>query len=293
MKLSQEMISAMFKSVDLSRPKWHNRAVTLLGSKGVGKTTLLSQLPGMKLISTDYRGADLVSGCQVQRCFRWDYVPVQRKRESLEKFEKRAIREVANGNIGFLQLVEQLVKVPAGETILGIDTVAGLYNAMITDFCERNGIKSLPDDYGRTQSMLNRIFSDAFKTLLSHGYGIIWTAHIKEEKFATRVETISKVLPNVPKPVWDVISPASDVIFYFQLEDVRGKNGKRRTKRILTSELMEVYFDSGGRFEVEPFEVTSENYIKYISEAIDRKIGSSEEDALTNEDEGVELHGQN
>lgn len=272
MSISQSEIDMMFQSDEIE-PSWNDRAITIVAPKAWGKTTLLSQLPGMFLVETDYRGADCVNSCPVQRCFRWDYMPVQRKGESTASYEQRKSLEIKQGKVGFLQIVEGLIKRNGRGKIVGVDTVTALYKSMVTDFCVKEGIRTMPDDYGRSYDFLNRVFSDTFRSLQEAGYGLIWTAHVKEDKFNTRSESLSKLVPNMPKGAWDVLCPASDMIFYGQIEEVKGKDGRRKSVRMLTSELMETYFDSGGRFVIdEPFESTAENYISKITEAIQRKL---------------------
>ena len=270
-KTTQALLEKAFQG-KRSIPTWRERAIVILAGKGWGKTTLCSRLPGAFIIETDYRGADFVTSCPVYRCHRWDYIPTIRKGESANAFAGRFASEVEGGNIGFLQLMELVLDKHEPGSIAVIDTVTELHSNMINDFCKEHNVDTLPDDYGRTHIMLKRQFADAFKILMSK-FGIIWTAHVKEEDFKTRAQTLSKVRPDVPKLVWDVLRPAADVIFYGLTKSVTNKKtGEKTRSRYLTSEIMEHLFDSGGRFQVPTFKATAENYVSELTEAIERQL---------------------
>ena len=278
--ITQKHMEELFKAQEQLR-KWNKLTVTLLAGKGWGKTTFAASLPGAFLIETDFNGAKFVDpSVPVQYCRRWDYYPLRQKTESKAEFQKRLTEEMLEGNIGFIQIAEYALENLPEDSIIVIDTVEQLYLNMESDYCRKHNVPMLPDDFQRTNRMLKRQFAEVFKALCGK-FGVIVTSHVREDEVKTRTENYTKIRPNVTKIIWDTIAPASDIIFYGKIIEKRSKKtGKIITKRVLSGELMEEYFDSGGRVIVDDITIKENNpseYIEKVTEAINRKMKSFKE----------------
>lgn len=132
-----------------------SKFVLLAGKEKIGKTEFITQCPNSLVLAFEV-GTNGRPGAMVQPIQKWTEM-----RQVLKQLERPEVREKFE--------------------VIGIDTVEIAYNLCEQYVCSQNGVQKLGDvPYGAAYKMVATEFENVFRSITMMGYGLIFTAHLKE-----------------------------------------------------------------------------------------------------------------
>lgn len=132
-----------------------SKFVLLAGKEKIGKTEFITQCPNSLVLAFEI-GTNGRPGAMVQPIQKWTEM-----RQVLKQLERPEVK--------------------AKFEVIGIDTVEIAYNLCEQYICSQNGVQKLGDiPYGAGYKMVSNEFETVFRTITMNGYGLIFTAHLKE-----------------------------------------------------------------------------------------------------------------
>ncbi|MFD1423402.1 ATP-binding protein [Laceyella tengchongensis] len=116
-----------------------------------------------------------------------------------------------------------------------IDTVDNLWKCCSEHVKERQGIQHESDlGYGKGWQMVKDEFFRAIRKLSLLPYGLVFISHVELVEVKTRVSTVTKAVPSIPKSGRDLVLAMVDIILY--AESVVTDQGEVRVIRTQPSE---------------------------------------------------------
>ncbi|MDQ0417898.1 hypothetical protein J2Z48_002082 [Croceifilum oryzae] len=105
-----------------------------------------------------------------------------------------------------------------------IDTVDNLWKSCSEFVKEQQGIQHESDlGYGKGWQMVKDEFFKAIRKLSLLPYGLVFTSHVEFIEVKTRVSTITKAVPSIPKSGRDMILGMVDLILYAEAVVANGE----------------------------------------------------------------------
>jgi len=129
-----------------------------------------------------------------------------------------------------------------------IDTVNNLYALACRAVCEKHKVEYVGDfkAIGKGHVLANNMFYETLLKLANQPYGLWMIAHSVEKEIETRTEKYMKTVPQLPDKAAGQILGMADMIFYADLHEEKGEDGKSRLRRVLRTKPSK-YYEAGDR----------------------------------------------
>ena len=246
-------------------------SVFLYGAPKTGKTTAACQFPGALLLAFE-KGYSTIAGAMVQPINSWSEF-----KKLFNEFKDPAVQEKF-------------------QTIV-IDTADIAYSYCEKYICNRESdakhdyqtVSDIP--FGKGYAMAMDEFDECIRKILQLGYGLVLISHEQDKAMKNeRGEEYNQLIPTLDKRARLVCERTCDIIGYCRgIEDTEGN----KTVRMFMRETNR--FVAGSRFKYTPdsIELTYDNLVKAISDAIDEQErvskGSTTTESYTMHKEEVEF----
>ena len=198
--------------------------ICLYGTKGIGKTTLASSIPGSVTIMTEPTRRNLKirqislyvnSSEDVQDQVERDFTNnsgevIDTYFDAWDFFKNKLIPQMLNDD---------------SVSCINIDTVDRMYEACSSSVCVRNGVLHPGDvnDYGAMWRNVKQEFETVFSNIRFAGKGLIFISHAREDDVELNTGTKAKIYaPSCSGQALGYIKAAADYAFFY------GYNGKQR-----------------------------------------------------------------
>lgn len=196
---------------------WTQLLIGIYGDPKIGKSTFLSQRPGMLILDTE-------NGLQSLECYRSQIDSWPRMLE--------VCNEIAAGDHRF--------------KAIGIDTIDNLYDYCLTHVCADASISHPSDlNYGKGWAMVQKEFKRVLLKLTMLPYGLMWVSHAKQEEKETRTGKQTKTVLTIPGSCRRLVLGMSDIVLFADMETV-GDDKSRETRRVLRTKPTKAY-EAGDR----------------------------------------------
>lgn len=130
---------------------------------------------------------------------------------------------------------------------IAVDTVDMLWTYCCEYVGKKHGFDHPSDeDYGKGYQMIKDEFRKGLNRLLALGKGVILISHAMDREVKTRVLSITKTMPTLPKSARDIVLPLVSVIVYAGFKVVKNAEGERVEKRVAICRPSEV-LEAGDR----------------------------------------------
>lgn len=222
-------------------------SVFLYGAPKTGKTTTACQFPGALLLAFE-KGYSTIAGAMVQPINSWS------------EFKKL-----------FIEFKDPAVQARF-QTIV-MDTADIAYSYCEKYICNKESdakhdYQSVADiPYGKGYALAMEEFDECIRKILQLGYGLVLISHEQDKPMKNeRGEEYNQLIPTLDKRARLVCERTCDIIGYCrQVEDAEGNKQVRMFMRETSR------YVAGSRFKYTPdsIELTYDNLVKAISEAID------------------------
>lgn len=222
-------------------------SVFLYGAPKTGKTTTACQFPGALLLAFE-KGYSTIAGAMVQPINSWS------------EFKKL-----------FVEFKDPAVQARF-QTIV-MDTADIAYSYCEKYICNKESdakhdYQSVADiPYGKGYALAMEEFDECIRKILQLGYGLVLISHEQDKPMKNeRGEEYNQLIPTLDKRARLVCERTCDIIGYCrQVEDAEGNKQVRMFMRETSR------YVAGSRFKYTPdsIELTYDNLVKAISEAID------------------------
>ncbi len=176
--------------------------ICIYGTKGIGKTTLTSSIPGGLVVMTEPLRKNL-----------------KIRQVSLSVNDVDAINEgAADAWVQFKSIIQQSQNPESGVKCLIIDTVDRLYDACLNHHCVVEGVRHPGglNDFGKLWSVIKDDFETTLNRIREVGLGLVLISHTKESDI--EVVTGGKVTqygPSCSGAALRYIKAAADYAFFF------------------------------------------------------------------------------
>ncbi len=142
----------------------------------------------------------------------------------------------------FRQVGQDLASTEHDFTTVVIDTVDQLFDRCSDDTMKKLGVAHASDlGYGKGWKAISQEWSMRVAKLASLGLGVWFVSHSKEVEINSRVGSLTKMVPTLPKTGRDFILGFVDFILYAEVQ--RTADGETRLLRTSASE----NYEAGGR----------------------------------------------
>lgn len=229
----------------------------LYGSPKVGKTTLVSQFPGVLLLATE-KGYNALPGVIPQDITRWSDM-------------KEVVRELKKPE------VKERFKTIAIDTV---DVAASYCDKYI---CNQLGIESLGEGGWSVNgwARYKKELEDTFRTITNLGYALVFISHDTDKTFKRKDGTeFNQTVPTVQKSANEIFKAMADLYCYATIDEV-----SKERKLILRS--LDGTVDAGCRFKyIEPeIPLSYQSLVEALNKAIDKEAAEHDGKFVTEERE--------
>ena len=195
-----------------------------------------------------------------------------------------------NSQSEFRQALRQLKDEAAKakfETII-VDTGDIAYDMCMKYICANNNADTVSDiPYGKGYGLVEKEFDECLRQIVQMGYGLVVISHETDKTFTDEGgKQYNKIVPTLDKRANNVLARMCDIIMYTRSVTVEGGSEKimgfmRGTSR----------YEAGSRFKYTPdyIELSYDNLVKAISDAIDKQMEEEGKDLFTDKRENVHL----
>jgi hypothetical protein len=266
-------------SIDIFNVKPHQMSrdmrgysVFLYGGWKTGKTTTAVKFPKHFLLAFE-KGYSAIPGAMAQPINSWSE---------------------------FRQVLRQLKEDKAKETFetIIIDTADIAYDYCVKYVCANAprpkeqgggvGVDSLSDiPFGKGYGMVEKEFDECLRKIVQLGYGLVVISHEADKTFKNENGTeFNKIVPTLDKRANNVLARMCDIIGY-----TRSIPDEAGNERIVMFMRGTSRYEAGSRFKYTPeyIELSYDNLVKAIGEAIDKQMEEVGSDLFTNERENVHI----
>lgn len=182
--------------------------MVLFGQPKIGKTTLLSGFPDTLFLATE---------------FNHESFQIYRKDIKTWPQFQAAVTEISLGKHPFKFIV--------------IDTADILFNICQEMILAELKVKHPSDvKWGKAYDIIGKEFERELNRLFMTKYGLIFLSHTKTSEIVSRAGTTTKIVPTLPNKARAVILPKVPVIGYMHVRSIKGTDGVRRDKRVISFE---------------------------------------------------------
>ncbi|SDY70980.1 ATP-binding protein [Thermoactinomyces sp. DSM 45892] len=191
------------------KQKLEDYSILLYGQPKIGKSTFCSRMDNPLFLATE-------PGLEALSCY-------EVKVPDWQTFI-RVCGELSKGNHPFKTIV--------------IDTVDNLWKCCAEFIKEKQGIQHESDlGFGKGWQLIKDEFFRVIRKLSLLPYGLVFTSHVESYEVKTRVSTINKAVPSIPRSGRDIVLGMVDIILY--AESVRTNEGSIRVIRTQPDESWE------------------------------------------------------
>lgn len=232
------------------------------GSPKVGKTTLASELDHV-LIASFEAGTNALHNVMVQPILKWQ--------------DWKAVVK---------QLVRDKDKLFAKFHCIAMDTVDEAYKLCERYMCNQAGVETVKEiaAYGGGYKMVDDEFHSTLRELAFAGYGLFFISHEKEKTLQDdKGKDYTKVYPALADRPYNIINKMVDIIAY--LRQVSVQDGDKVVKKRMLFFREDDRYYAGSRFKyIVPYvELSYDNLVNAIYDAIDKEVAEKGGAAATNE----------
>lgn len=183
------------------------------------------------------------------------------------------------------QLVRDKEKLQDKIAVVTIDTVDEAYKLCEKFVCQQQGVDSLREiPWGGGYKMLDDEFSSTLRELAFSGYGLFFISHAKDKTLKDdKNQEYTQIAPALADRPFNIINKMVDIITYLRQVDIQ-EGDEVKHKRFLFFRGDERFY-AGSRFAyiVPRVELSYENLLKAIYDAIDREVEAKGGGEATNE----------
>lgn len=237
-------------------------SVFLYGGWKTGKTTTACKFPKHFLLAFE-KGYAAIPGAMAQPINSWS-----------------EFRQVVN------QLKDEKAK-KMFETII-VDTGDIAYDYCQKYICANYGVDTIADiGYGKGYGLVEKEFDECLRKIVQLGYGLVIISHETDKTFTDEQgNQYNKIVPTLDKRANNVLARMCDIIGYTR--SVADQNGNESVKMFMRGTSR---FEAGSRFKYTPdyIDLSYENLVKAIGDAIDKQMAEDGEEYFTDTRENVHL----
>ena len=190
----------------------------------------------------------------------------------------------------FRQVLRQLKDETAKakfETII-IDTADIAYDYCNKYICANNNVDAIGDiPYGKGYALVEKEFDECLRQIVQLGYGLVIISHETDKTFKNENGTeFNKIVPTLDKRANNVLARMCDIIGYTR--SIPDEAGKERVVMFMRGTSR---YEAGSRFKYTPdyIDLSYDNLVKAIGDAIDKQMGEEGKDLFTDKRENVHL----
>ena len=229
----------------------------LYGCPKVGKTTLVSQFPGVLLLATE-KGYNALPGIIAQDITRWSDI-----KETVRELKKPEVKERFK--------------------TIAIDTVDVAASYCDKYICNQLGIESLGEGGWSVNgwARYKKELEETFRTITNLGYALVFISHDTDKTFKRKDGTeFNQTVPTVQKSANEIFKAMADIYCYAAIDEV-----SKERKLILRS--VDGTVDAGCRFKyIEPeIPLNYESLVEALNKAIDKEAAEHDGKFVTEERE--------
>ena len=225
-------------------------------------TTLATQMPGAILLAFE-KGYSAIPGAMAQPINSWSE---------------------------FRQVLRQLKDDKAKamfETII-VDTADIAYDYCVKYICANNNVDAVGDiPYGKGYGLVEKEFDECLRQIVQMGYGLVVISHETDKTFKNENGTeFNKIVPTLDKRANNVLARMCDIIGYTR--SVPDSSGNEKVVMFMRGTSR---YEAGSRFKYTPdyIDLSYENLVKAIGDALDKQMAEDGADLFTKERENVHL----
>ena len=229
----------------------------LYGCPKVGKTTLVSQFPGVLLLATE-KGYNALPSIIAQDITRWSDI-----KETVRELKKPEVKERFK--------------------TIAIDTVDVAASYCDKYICNQLGIESLGEGGWSVNgwARYKKELEETFRTITNLGYALVFISHDTDKTFKRKDGTeFNQTVPTVQKSANEIFKAMADIYCYAAIDEV-----SKERKLILRS--VDGTVDAGCRFKyIEPeIPLNYESLVEALNKAIDKEAAEHDGKFVTEERE--------
>ena len=201
-----------------------------------------------------------------------------------------AMAQPINSWSEFKQVLRQLKDDKAKEmfeTII-IDTGDIAYDYCTKYICANNNADTVSDiPFGKGYGLIEKEFDECLRKIVQMGYGLVIISHETDKTFTDEGgNQFNKIVPTLDKRANNVIARMCDIIGYTR--SVTDEAGNEKVLMFLRGTSR---YEAGSRFKYTPdyIELSYDNLVKAIGDAIDKHMAEDGSDLFTDKRENVHL----
>ena len=201
-----------------------------------------------------------------------------------------AMAQPINSWSEFKQVLRQLKDDKAKEmfeTII-IDTGDIAYDYCTKYICANNNADTVSDiPFGKGYGLIEKEFDECLRKIVQMGYGLVIISHETDKTFTDEGgKQFNKIVPTLDKRANNVIARMCDLIGYTR--SVTDEAGNEKVLMFLRGTSR---YEAGSRFKYTPdyIELSYDNLVKAIGDAIDKQMEEDGSDLFTDKRENVHL----
>ena len=201
-----------------------------------------------------------------------------------------AMAQPINSWSEFKQVLRQLKDDKAKEmfeTII-IDTGDIAYDYCTKYICANNNADTVSDiPFGKGYGLIEKEFDECLRKIVQMGYGLVIISHETDKTFTDESgNQFNKIVPTLDKRANNVIARMCDLIGYTR--SVTDEAGNEKVLMFLRGTSR---YEAGSRFKYTPdyIELSYDNLVKAIGDAIDKQMAEDGSDLFTDKRENVHL----
>ena len=201
-----------------------------------------------------------------------------------------AMAQPINSWSEFKQVLRQLKDDKAKEmfeTII-IDTGDIAYDYCTKYICANNNADTVSDiPFGKGYGLIEKEFDECLRKIVQMGYGLVIISHETDKTFTDEGgKQFNKIVPTLDKRANNVIARMCDLIGYTR--SVTDEAGNEKVLMFLRGTSR---YEAGSRFKYTPdyIELSYDNLVKAIGDAIDKQMAEDGSDLFTDKRENVHL----
>lgn len=201
-----------------------------------------------------------------------------------------AMAQPINSWSEFKQVLRQLKDDKAKEmfeTII-IDTGDIAYDYCTKYICANNNADTVSDiPFGKGYGLIEKEFDECLRKIVQMGYGLVIISHETDKTFTDEGgNQFNKIVPTLDKRANNVIARMCDIIGYTR--SVTDEAGNEKVLMFLRGTSR---YEAGSRFKYTPdyIELSYDNLVKAIGDAIDKQMAEDGSDLFTDKRENVHL----
>lgn len=237
-------------------------SVFLYGGWKTGKTTTAVKFPKHFLLAFE-KGYSAIPGAMAQPINSWSE---------------------------FRQVLRQLKDDKAKqmfETII-VDTADIAYDYCVKYICANNNVDAVGDiPYGKGYGLVEKEFDECLRQIVQMGYGLVVISHETDKTFKNENGTeFNKIVPTLDKRANNVLARMCDIIGYTR--SVADEVGNEKVVMFMRGTSR---YEAGSRFKYTPdyIDLSYENLVKAIGDALDKQMAEDGTDLFTNKRENVHI----